>query len=67
MLKNYDITVLPASNGQEGLETLAAHPEVDLVLMDMMMPVMDGYEAMRRIRAEARWRTSPSSPSPRRR
>ena len=50
VLKNYDITVLPASNGQEGLETLAAHPEVDLVLMDMMMPVMDGYEAMRRIR-----------------
>ena len=58
-LKRYGIKVIPASNGQEGLDRLADHPEVGLVLMDIMMPVMDGYEAMLRIRAEARWRSLP--------
>jgi CheY-like chemotaxis protein len=58
-LKRYGITVLPARNGQAGLDSLAAHPEVGLVLMDIMMPVMDGYEAMRRMRAEPRWRDLP--------
>lgn len=44
-------TILTAKNGQEALDMLAAHPNVDLVLMDIMMPVMNGYEAMEAIRA----------------
>ncbi|MEU6341069.1 HAMP domain-containing protein [Streptomyces sp. NPDC046977] len=45
------IRVLRADNGRSGIETLIAHPEVDLVLMDVMMPEMDGYAATAEIRA----------------
>ena len=36
-----------ASNGKEALEVLAAHPEIDIVLLDISMPVMDGIEFLR--------------------
>ena len=43
--------VLHAENGRKGIDTLRANPEIDLVLMDVMMPEMDGYAATAEIRA----------------
>lgn len=48
-----------ARNGREAIEFLDEHPEIDLVLMDTMMPVMDGISAMREIRKDPRFRSLP--------
>ena len=50
LLKNYDIDVLKADNGQLALDRLDQNEDVDLILMDIMMPIMNGYEAMEKIR-----------------
>ncbi len=49
MLSNH--TVLLARNGEEGLHTLDTHPEVDLILLDLHMPVMDGFTFLDHIQA----------------
>jgi len=49
-LEGYNMEVVHAENGQEGIELLQATPGIEAVLMDIMMPGMDGYEAITAIR-----------------
>jgi PAS domain S-box-containing protein len=51
ILEEREIEVLEAETGAAALEMLKNNPGTDLVLMDIMMPVMDGYEAMQKIRS----------------
>ncbi|GGL69127.1 histidine kinase [Streptomyces fumigatiscleroticus] len=59
VLGRVGMPVLYAENGREGIETLERNPGVELVLMDIMMPEMDGYETISAIRRTPRWTDLP--------
>ncbi|MGI0487360.1 HAMP domain-containing protein [Pantanalinema rosaneae CENA516] len=59
MLERYQMQVLYAENGRDGIATLQNNPDIDIVLMDVMMPEMDGYETMRAIRQITQFATLP--------
>ena len=58
-LENHAMEILVAENGKEALEVLKAHPNTDMILMDIMMPEMDGFEAIQHIRKISIFETTP--------
>ncbi len=58
-LEQRGMKVVFAENGREGIDRLLQHPNTDLILLDIMMPEMDGYETARAIRAMPRFEHLP--------
>src|SRR3712207_140054 len=59
LLENHEMEVVSATNGRQAIEIIEETPDLSVVLMDIMMPEMDGYETMREIRKDPRFRTLP--------
>ncbi|MBP5972836.1 HAMP domain-containing protein [Brasilonema sp. CT11] len=59
MLERYQMQILYAENGRDGIEVLQNTPDIDVVLMDIMMPQIDGYETTRLIRQNNQFKSLP--------
>jgi CheY-like chemotaxis protein len=59
LLENHEMKVLSATNGRQAIEIIKNEPDLNVVLMDIMMPEMDGYETMREIRKNPEFRSLP--------
>ncbi|MGE3315700.1 MAG: HAMP domain-containing protein, partial [Planctomycetaceae bacterium] len=59
LLESHEMEVISATNGRQAIELVRNTDDLSMVLMDIMMPDMDGYQTMREIRADARFRTLP--------
>ena len=59
MLENQEMEVLSATNGRQAIEIIQSKPDINVVLMDIMMPEMDGYQTMREIRKDPQFGALP--------
>jgi CheY-like chemotaxis protein len=59
ILEEKNVNIVVGRTGKEGIDKLHQNPDINLVIMDIMMPEMDGYAAMRQIRKEERYASLP--------
>ncbi len=59
VLESHELKVSYAENGKDSIVMLKSTPDIDLVLMDIMMPEMDGYETIRQIRKDEKYQALP--------
>ena len=59
VLERHKMEVLSAENGKDAISLLKKTPGIEIILMDVMMPEMDGYETMRAVRKLAKFKTLP--------
>jgi CheY-like chemotaxis protein len=59
LLEGHRVDVVSCETGREAINLVESDPELDMVLMDIMMPEMDGYETMRQIRTNSQYHTLP--------
>jgi signal transduction histidine kinase/CheY-like chemotaxis protein len=59
LLEGQEMETISATNGRQAIELIETTPDVSFVLMDIMMPEMDGYQTMREIRNDTRFRALP--------
>ncbi|HEV2694669.1 MAG TPA: response regulator, partial [Verrucomicrobiae bacterium] len=59
LLENQEMDVVSATNGRQAIEIIKNDPDLDVVLMDIMMPEMDGYETLKEIRKIPEFRSLP--------
>jgi CheY-like chemotaxis protein len=59
ILENQEMEVLSANNGRQAIEIIRNQPELSVVLMDIMMPEMDGYDTLREIRKQPEFHSLP--------
>ncbi len=59
VLMRYHCQIVDAINGQDGLDKLAKHPDVNLILLDINMPVMNGIEFIKKVKAAGSYEQIP--------